>query len=117
MMGASDQSNNQSSDEVVRKPVVPPGDGVTEQDELDDNRSPTDEETTRDSPEQTSDQPSVEPLVRKLVVPPGNDESGQDDPDDTRSPTDEETTRGEPIEPLSDDGDDKETVRKPVVPD
>ncbi|MEO0432198.1 MAG: hypothetical protein AAF151_10945 [Cyanobacteria bacterium J06656_5] len=95
MMGASDQSNNQSSDEVVRKPVVPPGDGVTEQDELDDTRSPTDEETTRDSPEQSNNQSSDE-VVRKLVVPPSEDESEQDDPDDDRSPTDEETTRDIP---------------------
>lgn len=44
-MSASDQTHNQSDDEVMRKRVVPPEDGDTRQDDPD--RSPTDEETTR----------------------------------------------------------------------
>lgn len=60
--------------------------------------------------------PESEEIIRDLVIPNSEVEPGQDDPDDDRSPSDEET-RDVPQEPLPDDGDDKETVRKPVVPD
>ena len=66
--------------------------------------------------EQMGDQTSDD-QVRKLVVPPSDVDLPQDDPDGDRSPTDEETKRDAPVEPLPDDGDDSETLRKPVVPD
>ena len=111
-MGASEQ--NQSNDDQVRKLVVPPIDIDPTQDDSDSDRSPTDEETKRDAPEQISDLPSDE-VVRKLIVPVGDGDSSQDYPD--RSPTDEETKRDAPVGPLPDDGDESEEVRKPVVPD
>ena len=61
-------------------------------------------------------QPSDDP-VRKLVVPTSDVDPAQADPDGDRSPTDEETKRDAPVEPLPDDDDNAETVRKPVVPD
>ena len=57
-----------------------------------------------------------EEIIRDLVVSNSGVDSGQGDPDDDRSPSDEET-RHVPVEPLPDDGDDEETVRKLVVPD
>ena len=54
--------------------------------------------------------------IRDLVILDPDIDSGQGDPDDDRSPSDEET-RNVPVEPLPDDGDAEETVRKPVVPD
>ena len=66
--------------------------------------------------EQMGDQSSDEP-VRKLVVPTSDVDLPQDDPDGDRSPTDEDTKRDAPVEPVPDDGDDGETLRKPVFPD
>lgn len=109
-MGAFEQMGNQSSDEVVRKRVIPSSDGDPTLDEPDDNpRSPTDEETTRDAPEQTVNL-SDDEVMRKRVIPTDDGESSQDEPDDDRSPTDEETTRDVSVEPLPDDGDDSEEV-------
>lgn len=60
--------------------------------------------------------PESEEIIRELVVPDIEVEPGQGDPDDDdRSPSDEET-RDVPVEPLPDDGDDEETMRKPIVP-
>ncbi|MGD1952373.1 MAG: hypothetical protein ACFB14_22415 [Leptolyngbyaceae cyanobacterium] len=56
-----------------------------------------------------------EEIIRELVIPDSEVEPGSD-PDDDRSPSDEET-RDMPVEPLPDDGDDEEAVRKLVVPD
>ncbi|NEQ54804.1 MAG: hypothetical protein F6K11_32560 [Leptolyngbya sp. SIO3F4] len=64
--------SNQSSDEVVRKLVVPVDDGVSSQDDPDSDRSPTDEETTRDaSPIEPlpDEEDEEEEEVRKPVVP------------------------------------------------
>lgn len=88
MMGASEQ--NQSNDEQVRKPVVPPINTDPAQDDSDSDRSPTDEETKRDAPGKTDDLPDEEDVVRKPVVPADDGDSSQDD-DPDRSPTDEET--------------------------
>ena len=91
-MGASEQMGNQSSDEQVRKLVVPPGNTDPTQEHSDPDRSPTDEETKRDAPEQTPEQTSDlagDEVLRKLVVPTDDGDFSQDDPD--RSPTDEET--------------------------
>ena len=60
--------------------------------------------------------PESDEIIRELVIPDSEVNPGQGDPDDDRSPSDEET-RNVPVEPLPDDGDEEETVRKPVVPD